>query len=88
MVLLPVIPILFHGLLLEDNDNCAFLEGKEVGQRQTYTPCLSPLENSRVAERRSVAQHGRVISCKGSKSVLVSTLEMRAEGGSFSLSQY
>lgn len=49
---------LFHGLLLEDNDNCAFLEGKEAGQKQAYTPCLSPLENSRVPERKSVAQHG------------------------------
>lgn len=57
MVLLPVIVILFHGLLLEDNDNCVFLEGKEVGQRQAYTPCLS-LENSQVAERKTVAQNG------------------------------
>lgn len=30
----------------------------------------------------------RVASCKGSNSVLVSTSEMRPEGGSFSLSQY
>lgn len=30
----------------------------------------------------------RVASCKGSNSVLVSTSEMRAEGGSFTLSQY
>lgn len=58
MVLLPVIAILFHGLLLEDNDNCAFLEGKKVGQSQAYTQCLSPLENSQVAENKSVVQHG------------------------------
>lgn len=76
--------------LFTDNGNCAFLEGKEVGQRQAYTPCLSPLENSQVAERNNVAQPGSksYFISLFQNSVLVSTLEMRAEGDSFSLSQY
>lgn len=55
MILLPVIAILFHGFLLEDND-CAFLEGKLARGKPTHH--AYPLENSQVAERNSVAQPG------------------------------
>ena len=32
-------------------------ETTKVGQRQAYTPCLSPLEHSQVPERKSVTLH-------------------------------
>lgn len=54
MVLLPGAAISFQSPLREDNDNCALLEEMEAGQRQTYTPCLSPLEHSQVFQRKTV----------------------------------
>lgn len=64
MFLLPVTAISFQGPLLEDNDNCALLEETEAGQRQTYTPCLSPLEHSQVFQRKSVTLQ-EVFNAKG-----------------------